>query len=34
VAAPLLGGHAAGLSDEDLDRIEALVAKARKEGRR
>ena len=34
VVAALIGGDAAGLSDEDLDRIEALVAKARKEGRR
>ena len=34
VVAALLGGDATGLSDEDLARIEALVAKARKEGRR
>jgi len=34
VVAALIGGDAAGLSDEDLERIEALVAKARKEGRR
>lgn len=30
--AALLGGEAARLSDEDLERIAALVAKARKEG--
>jgi predicted transcriptional regulator len=34
VVAALLGGDAAGLSDDDLARIEALVARARKEGRR
>jgi predicted transcriptional regulator len=34
VVAALLGGDAAGLPDDDLARIEALVARARKEGRR
>ena len=34
VVAALIGGDAAGLSNEDLERIEALVAKARKEARR
>lgn len=32
--AALLGGDAAAVSDEELDRIAALVAKARREGRR
>ena len=34
VVAALLGGEAARISDEDLARIEELVGKARKEGRR
>jgi BlaI family transcriptional regulator, penicillinase repressor len=34
VVAALLGGDTARLSDRDLARIEELVAKARKEGRR
>ena len=34
VVAALVGGDASRLSDEDLARIENLVAKARKEGRR
>ena len=34
VVAALLGGDASRLSDEDLVRIEDLVARARKEGRR
>jgi BlaI family transcriptional regulator, penicillinase repressor len=34
VVAALLGGDTSRLSDEDLARIEELVAKARKEGRR
>ena len=34
VVAALLGGEAAKISDEDLARIEALVANARKGGRR
>jgi predicted transcriptional regulator len=34
VVAALLGGDPARLSDDDLARIEELVAKARKEGRR
>ena len=32
--AALLGGEASRLSDEDLDRIEELVARARKDGRK
>ena len=34
VVAALLGGDASRLSDEDLARIEELVARARKEGRK
>ena len=34
VVGALLGGEGARLTDEELDRIEALVARARKEGRR
>src|SRR5256885_12779921 len=34
VVAAVLGGEASRLSDEDLDRIARLVAKARKEGSR
>jgi hypothetical protein len=34
VVAALLGGDTSRLSDDDLARIEELVAKARKEGRR
>jgi predicted transcriptional regulator len=34
VVAALLGGDAARISDDDLARIEELVARARKEGRR
>jgi predicted transcriptional regulator len=34
VVAALLGGDTSRLSDDDLGRIEELVAKARKEGRR
>jgi predicted transcriptional regulator len=34
VVAALLGGDAARLSDDDLARIEGLVARARKEGRK
>ena len=34
VVGALLGGDAARLSDEELDRISELVARARKEGRR
>src|SRR3954452_13148142 len=34
VVAAVLGGEASRLSDEDLDRIAALVAEARKEGGR
>ncbi len=34
VVAAVLGGDAARLSDDELDRIAALIARARKEGRR
>jgi BlaI family penicillinase repressor len=34
VVAAVLGGEAARLSDEDLDRISGLIEKARKEGSR
>ena len=34
VVAAVLGGEGARLSDEELDRIAALIERARKEGRR